>query len=194
MFFTQTSENDLPLCAPNVVCSKIDLYETPWIERQCRCPKQTYNKHYRTIYHAKEIKSNNNFRHVLEEKLKLASEANDDGEYDDYDNENEHIKSLLHKLGVVYNADDILSNENDDIVVASMLHRNGKRKFDDNTNTIQSIPSVSGTKFRHSAHHRDVPRLGGCPSAISDNDGHTITDKTRLYKLCEPVHTLPLCR
>lgn len=185
---SQTSENDLPVCAPNAVCSKIDLYETPWIERQCRCPKQPYNKHYRTIYHAREvIKSNNNFRHVLEEKLKLASEA-DDSEYEDY--ESEHIKGLLHKLGVVYDADDVLADAD-----AFSENRGAERKFDGSSNAVAPSPpaATSATKFRHSA-HRDVARLGGCPSAIGDSDGHTITDKTRLYKLCEPVHSLPLCR
>ncbi|PSN44112.1 Giant-lens protein, partial [Blattella germanica] len=32
------SEDDLPECSPWAVCSKVDLYETPWVERQCRCP------------------------------------------------------------------------------------------------------------------------------------------------------------
>lgn len=34
----QESESDLPICQPNAVCNKVDLYETPWLERQCRCP------------------------------------------------------------------------------------------------------------------------------------------------------------
>nr|3C9A_A Chain A, Protein giant-lens [Drosophila melanogaster]3C9A_B Chain B, Protein giant-lens [Drosophila melanogaster]3CGU_A Chain A, Protein giant-lens [unidentified]3CGU_B Chain B, Protein giant-lens [unidentified] len=69
------SEEDLPVCAPNAVCSKIDLYETPWIERQCRCP---------------------------------------DGRT--------------------------------------------------------------------------------CPSSLGVEDGHTIADKTRHYKMCQPVHKLPVCK
>ncbi|KAL0270764.1 UNVERIFIED_CONTAM: hypothetical protein PYX00_008063 [Menopon gallinae] len=32
------SEEDLPICSPRAVCSKVDLYQQPWIERQCRCP------------------------------------------------------------------------------------------------------------------------------------------------------------
>ncbi|KAK7863387.1 hypothetical protein R5R35_004351 [Gryllus longicercus] len=31
-------EEDLPECKPWAVCSKVDLYEAPWVERQCRCP------------------------------------------------------------------------------------------------------------------------------------------------------------
>uniref|UniRef100_A0A1B6C8E4 Protein giant-lens n=1 Tax=Clastoptera arizonana TaxID=38151 RepID=A0A1B6C8E4_9HEMI len=34
------SEEDLPVCQPWAVCSKVDKYESPWIERQCRCPGQ----------------------------------------------------------------------------------------------------------------------------------------------------------
>ncbi|RXG56938.1 Protein giant-lens [Armadillidium vulgare] len=35
------SEEDLPACAPSAVCSKVDVYDTPWIQRQCRCPGGT---------------------------------------------------------------------------------------------------------------------------------------------------------
>lgn len=34
----QESEEELPVCRPWSVCSKVDMYESPWIERQCRCP------------------------------------------------------------------------------------------------------------------------------------------------------------
>ncbi|XP_012268766.2 protein giant-lens [Athalia rosae] len=33
-----------------------------------------------------------------------------------------------------------------------------------------------------------------CPSTLHADDGHTIVDKTRQYKLCEPVKRLPICR
>ncbi|KOC59973.1 Protein giant-lens [Habropoda laboriosa] len=33
-----------------------------------------------------------------------------------------------------------------------------------------------------------------CPSSLYGDDGHTIVDKTRQYKLCEPVKRLPICR
>ncbi|GLH14991.1 Protein giant-lens [Gryllus bimaculatus] len=35
---TRAREEDLPECKPWAVCSKVDLYEAPWVERQCRCP------------------------------------------------------------------------------------------------------------------------------------------------------------
>ncbi|XP_076043496.1 protein argos [Oratosquilla oratoria] len=37
-FQTGKSEKDLPVCSPWSVCSKVDTYATPWVERQCRCP------------------------------------------------------------------------------------------------------------------------------------------------------------
>ncbi|OQR80362.1 protein giant-lens-like [Tropilaelaps mercedesae] len=33
-----SSESDLPECAPRQVCNRVDIYATPWVERQCRCP------------------------------------------------------------------------------------------------------------------------------------------------------------
>lgn len=189
----QTTESDLPICAPNAVCSKIDLYETPWIERQCRCPKSTYMKHPRIIYHPKDnnIPTRNNYRHLIEQKVKISSK--DDTEYDV---ENGHLKNLLHKLGVIYNQDDImLDTEYGDYDNANMNNNVENHpyinKFDGRSNTV--IQDMLATKLRHSA-HRDVPRIGGCPSAVNADDGHTIADKTRLYKLCDPVHKLPVCR
>lgn len=39
VLFAQDSENELPECADrSEVCSKVDLYGVPWVERQCRCP------------------------------------------------------------------------------------------------------------------------------------------------------------
>lgn len=28
----------MPICSPHSVCNKVDTYDSPWIERQCRCP------------------------------------------------------------------------------------------------------------------------------------------------------------
>ncbi|XP_026465738.1 protein giant-lens-like [Ctenocephalides felis] len=33
-----------------------------------------------------------------------------------------------------------------------------------------------------------------CPSTANAEDGHTLVDKTRHYKLCEPIKRLPKCR
>ncbi|KAJ8923709.1 hypothetical protein NQ315_010290 [Exocentrus adspersus] len=32
------SEDDLPVCNTRSICNKVDLYDNPWVERQCRCP------------------------------------------------------------------------------------------------------------------------------------------------------------
>lgn len=37
-FWFQNKEEDLPECGPWAVCSKVDLYDSPWVEKQCRCP------------------------------------------------------------------------------------------------------------------------------------------------------------
>ena len=34
----QESETDLPVCSPFSVCSKLDTYGAPFLEKQCRCP------------------------------------------------------------------------------------------------------------------------------------------------------------
>ena len=34
----QESETDLPVCSPFSVCSKLDTYGEPFLEKQCRCP------------------------------------------------------------------------------------------------------------------------------------------------------------
>ncbi|RZC31776.1 giant-lens [Asbolus verrucosus] len=32
-----TSDADLPECGPRAICNKLDMYDAPWIEKQCRC-------------------------------------------------------------------------------------------------------------------------------------------------------------
>lgn len=33
------NETTLPECSTFSVCSKIDTYDKPWVEKQCRCPE-----------------------------------------------------------------------------------------------------------------------------------------------------------
>jgi hypothetical protein len=35
---SQESDADLPVCSPYSVCSKVDTYGKPFLEKQCRCP------------------------------------------------------------------------------------------------------------------------------------------------------------
>ena len=34
----QEKDTDLPVCSPFSVCSKVDTYGAPFLEKQCRCP------------------------------------------------------------------------------------------------------------------------------------------------------------
>ncbi|XP_059489550.1 protein giant-lens [Neocloeon triangulifer] len=40
-FQVGSKEEDLPECGPWAVCSKVDLYDSPWVEKQCRCPSSS---------------------------------------------------------------------------------------------------------------------------------------------------------
>lgn len=106
----------------------------------------------------------------------------------DHEDEDQHLKMLLRKLGVMYNEDDVVvgdENENE---------TSGYHKPSTGTDS-NAVGSYHDTKrMRHSVHRMDVQRMGGCPTAISSDDGHTLADKTRYYKLCEPIHKLPQCR
>ncbi|KAG4067436.1 hypothetical protein HA402_009673 [Bradysia odoriphaga] len=178
------SENDLPVCAPNAVCSKIDLYETPWIERQCRCPKST-SKHSHVINHAKETKLNAKqvYNLLLDDPKPKLTDAEGEADAD-----SQQLKSLFRKLGVFYDQDDIVLDDND---YNDYNHPNNhkirpfRKQFSDPHDM---------KKFRHSNHKAEIQRIGGCPAAVGVEDGHTIADKTRHYKLCEPIHKLPQCR
>lgn len=110
---------------------------------------------------------------------------------DDNSADEQHMKLLFRKLGVFYNQDDIVMNEkdyNDYHITSSGLHRSHpyRKAFGGDFHDTK--------KLRHSIHRMDVQRLGGCPNTITTEDGHTIADKTRYYKLCEPIHKLPQCR
>ena len=167
----------MPICAPNAVCSKIDLYESPWIERQCRCPKQAHPAHV-TINYPKEP------------QYKIEGAESEDVDYDD-----QQLKALFRKLGVYYNKDgiDLLNENNDDDYTGYHISNSGLHK--NHPVRISLLDAHDTKKIRHSAHRiTDGQKLGGCPTTITTEDGHTIADKTRLYKLCDPIHKLPQCR
>lgn len=200
----------------NEVCSKIDLYETPWIERQCRCAQ---SKHYRMIKGSIHLNNERNNvlntrnRHAFLHNLKL-----DEISGSAYDFESEHLKNFLMKLGMLHNIDDnLMKDEDDDYAgnehlnnesdrigyndfnddLISHSHNNGKmqhRTFDDDDN--DSLAIVKMTKIRHhnNGHMQHSTQTNRCSNAVTSNDGYTIADKTRLYKMCEPIQRLPLCR
>lgn len=113
--------------------------------------------------------------------------------------DDQHLKMLFRKLGVFYNQDDIVMNDHDYAdfhhITGSGLHRaHPFRKVSPGYAGGSSSADKTDKKLRHSVHRMDVQRLGGCPNSITAEDGHTIADKTRYYKLCEPIHKLPQCR
>ncbi|GAB0092925.1 Protein giant-lens [Sergentomyia squamirostris] len=165
-----SSESDLPICAPNAVCSKIDLYETPWIERQCQCPNTTSTPTQHINY------QHNEFLEKLLRKLSNNPSI-----------ERKDAREILKKLGSVYHMDDIVFSGLDDVE-----HRDNYF-YKSNGLTKKEVDFHENRRIRHFL-HRNFPTIGGCSSSIGNEDGHTIVDKTRHYKMCSPVHKLPVCR
>lgn len=116
--------------------------------------------------------------------------------------DDQHLKMLFRKLGVFYNQDDIVMNDHDYAdfhhITGTGVHRpHPFRKLSAagyGSSSSSNMLATTDKKLRHSVHRMDVQRLGGCPNSITAEDGHTIADKTRYYKLCEPIHKLPQCR
>ncbi|KAI8041798.1 hypothetical protein M5D96_006067, partial [Drosophila gunungcola] len=153
------SEEDLPICAPNAVCSKIDLYEIPWIERQCRCPESNRMPNNVIIHH-------HSHPSVSADTLK-------------YRNYYEREKMMQHKRMLLDDLDhlDQSPDYNDALPYAEVQDNEFPR---------------GSAHMRHSGHRglKESPPsfIGGCPSSLGVEDGHTIADKTRHYKMCQPVH------
>ncbi|XP_073840452.1 protein argos [Musca autumnalis] len=226
------SEDDLPICAPNAVCSKIDLYETPWIERQCRCPAVnrspeiiihhhhkettggggTHSNHNSEKYHTYHYEHSKLMHQQQNKHLLLDAAA---GFVGDKKFDNLHLKKLMHKLGAVYEDDLNLPSD-----YGMHHHKNEETNsaLDDDSNeaTLYYSDEFKDNEFpahfaikrqhlysnsphmRHSghmgSHSGKISYIGGCPSGLGIDDGHTIADKTRHYKMCQPVHRLPVCR
>lgn len=91
-------------------------------------------------------------------------------------------------------ADDDGGEDDDDGTFTAQFPAKKHHRFQDN----EAIEVVKMTKIRHhnsNGHQSHYTSNGGhCSNAIATNDGYTIADKTRLYKMCEPVQKLPLCR
>lgn len=84
------------------------------------------------------------------------------------------------------------STEDDDTLTAQFPTKK-QHRFQDN----EAVEVVKMTKIRHHNNGHQThyaPSNGHCSNAMATNDGYTIADKTRLYKMCEPVQKLPLCR
>ncbi|XP_016999783.2 protein giant-lens [Drosophila takahashii] len=184
------SEDDLPICAPNAVCSKIDLYETPWIERQCRCPESNRMPNNVIIHHHGHPSGSSDspkYRNYYEREKMMQHKRMLLGEFQDKKFESLHMKKLMQKLGAVYEDDldrlDQSPDYNDALPYAEVQDNEFPR---------------GSAHMRHSGHRglKESPNtfIGGCPSSLGVEDGHTIADKTRHYKMCQPVHKLPVCK
>lgn len=175
------------------------MYGTPWIERQCRCPQPKH--HHAADDMEKNHVLNTRNRHAILHNLRLG-----DIGHNMYDFERENIKNFLMKLGMLHemqentmNNDDYYESDQEDYdysgddhgqhsVIQSNSLKNQHHKNSDN----EAIEIVKMTKIRHHGH--STQSNGHCSNSMHSNDGHTIADKTRLYKVCEPVQKLPLCR
>nr|pir giant lens protein precursor - fruit fly (Drosophila sp.) [Drosophila sp. (in: flies)]AAA28379.1 argos [Drosophila melanogaster]AAB25390.1 eye imaginal disc neuronal differentiation regulator [Drosophila sp. (in: flies)]CAA46279.1 giant lens protein [Drosophila melanogaster] len=184
------SEEDLPVCAPNAVCSKIDLYETPWIERQCRCPESNRMPNNVIIHHHSHSSGSVDslkYRNYYEREKMMQHKRMLLGEFQDKKFESLHMKKLMQKLGAVYEDDldhlDQSPDYNDALPYAEVQDNEFPR---------------GSAHMRHSGHRGSkepaTTFIGGCPSSLGVEDGHTIADKTRHYKMCQPVHKLPVCK
>lgn len=201
----QDSEEDLPVCAPNAVCSKIDLYETPWIERQCRCPESNRMPNQVIVHHHQEhphtpSDTQKYLRNYYEKEKLLQHKRLLLGDFPDKKFESLHLKKLMQKLGAVYE-DDLQLQSGDYLERSPDYNEALPPSMEELSNN--ELPHAAAASPRGSAHmrhsgHRGLKEtasyIGGCPSSLGVEDGHTIADKTRHYKLCQPVHKLPVCK
>lgn len=250
------------------------MYETPWIERQCRCPKNSYTAHihsiddelptyihhqlsntfidnikHHRIYTKINITNNNQHKisnndnnnnhhqrhHILSPLDSIGLTNPSSLEYDvDTINNDDNVKTFFQHMDISID-DDIIGNNNNkqqhhylnnnnynDYEVVDQYHnndhRNSNNKNNDDDNASSDSSSVnSGSdsngiiidntddlygkrKLRHRGGgasgdgQQQQLNDGVCPSNIAADDGYTIADKTRQYKLCEPIYKLPQCR
>jgi len=117
------------------------------------------------------------------------------GEFQDKKFESLHLKKLMQKLGAVY--EDDLQLQSGDYLERSPDYNEALPPELADNELPHSLPRASA-HMRHSGHRglkeSATSFIGGCPSSLGIEDGHTIADKTRHYKLCQPVHKLPVCK
>lgn len=174
------------------MCSKIDVYdaEVPYIERQCICPQQTAGTP--LIY-----QYNTDSRSASLQKHLENVQRNRPQRILDLNFEEAYIKELMRKLRTAYdNPEIILENDRNHMQMDThggrLLRKrqklvNANRDLDNVIVDKAAFPGVAKKRHNH------VPKIGGCSALVGRGDGHTIVDKTRQYKVCEPVNRLPEC-
>ncbi|XP_045126818.1 protein giant-lens-like [Portunus trituberculatus] len=95
-----------------------------------------------------------------------------------------------------------LSPSFQDFVLSSKTRLVGKLFYPEGM-TEESLPQCSPREVCNKVDTYGEPRVerqcrcgGGaaCHTSLDEGDGHTVLDKTRQYKVCEPVDELPRCR
>lgn len=173
----------MPICAPNAICSKIDLYGTPWLERQCRCPttsphiishqiQKNIADYYDVVAEGDDVISNN----------KLVDTVT--------------IRRLMKKLGAVHRDDISLEGDDDNLEDNIVYHHKHSKNHHHQRHYGHHSSHYKSNKVTVAAAGmgNNLPNISGCPIGLGVDDGHTIADKTRHYKLCNPVYGLPVCR
>lgn len=143
-----------------------------------------------TKYHLHYEREN----HLQQKRLLLS-------DFNDKKFESLHLRKLMQKLGAVYEDDlniqpsDYFEASNNDALISDDGNSDSSAEEMD---LISNNEFTHGTEHRYSAHNvrhsSHMTHIGGCPSGLGIEDGHTIADKTRHYKLCQPVHRLPVCK
>lgn len=189
-----TSEADLPICAPHAVCSKIDVYDVPYIERQCVCPQPVAGAPLIYQYNMDSSRSVSLQKH-LENVQRSRPQRILDLTYNVRNEPEEaYLKELMHKLSTNYDLPEIIFEDRDhmDVHGGRLLRKRKKVNASHKLNNAINSDMPIAVKKRHTP-RSNVPKIGGCSALIGRGDGHTIVDKTRQYKLCEPVNRLEEC-
>lgn len=192
----------MPICGRNAVCSKVDVYDAdaPFIERQCICPQATAAAApvvYQYNLDNRPASLQNHLKNVQRNRPQRILDLN-------YNNvrvpgvEEAYIKELMMKLRSSSNYDEvpeIILDERFAVDVHGGRHlRKRPRPSAANWNLNNEIHEKTFGKGKKRHNRRmNVPKIGGCSAMVGSNDGYTIVDKTRHYKVCDPVDQLPEC-
>lgn len=138
-------------------------------------------------------------QYIDETKIKL---TDDDDTQIDFENLDHELRTVLRNVDVLM--DDLIlsrnSNYNDYEIVDPTNTKNNddhhqqQQQPQQQPNVFTDFEFYDARKLRHTSKRMDVHQAEVCPNSVGVDDGHTISDKTRRYKLCEPIYKLPQCR
>lgn len=90
--------------------------------------------------------------------------------------------------------DDQLKVHSHDLKEELALHAHNFVKNRRRVISMDDLPPPIKVRHHNSANAQHAMRSSRCSNSLNKDDGYTIADKTRLYKTCEPVQRLPVCR